>query len=560
MLTGVQRSAAGFAVLDASGRFRYVNQAMCDMFGRSVAQMHSLRLADLTHRADLDGHLAVLRSLFNGSTEEAISKRRYVRPDGSDVWVKLISVTIPGAKPQVFLTAVDITDQQQEWSVLAHRAAHDELTGLPARGLFLELLTVATRRLSRRERESVIVGFLDVDGLKQVNDTYGHSIGDELIAAVVARMRNATRPGDVLARVGGDEFTILFDDLNSLDAAYGVADRLTQAMSVPFELTVGPVRVSVSMGLAGASDADVPPEMLVSQADVAMYAAKLRGGNRVEIFDERAYAMRLERQRLENELRAAIDLGELALAYQPIVDLRNGSVRGVEALLRWHHSEHGLLSAADFIEVAEHSGLIIPIGRWVIDEALAQLARWDAELGHSAPGTVYINVSARQLEASDVVGDLMRAMHRTGITADRVCLEITETEALHDPETAALVFRAATELGVDLAIDDFGTGYASLSRLTEIPARTIKLDSSFVKEVRNRRQAAAVISATLLLAHNLRQDVIAEGLEHPADVDAIREMGCEYGQGFYLARPLSPSALCEWITRRLPVAAATGLP
>ncbi len=555
----MQRSAAGFAVLDASGRFRYVNQAICDMFGRSAGDMRSSRLSDLTHPGDMEGHLSVLQSLVDGSVEQSITERRYVRPDASDVWVKLIAVGVPGAEPNVFLTAVDITDQQREWSVLAHRAAHDELSGLPARGLFLEVLTVATRRLSRREQDSVIVGFLDLDGLKQVNDTYGHSTGDELIAAVVARMRNATRPGDVLARVGGDEFTVLFDDLNSLDAAYVVADRLTQAMNKPFELSVGPVRVSVSMGLAAASDADVPPEMLVSQADVAMYAAKLRGGNRVEIFDERAYATRLERQRLENDLRSALDVGELALAYQPILDLRNGTVRGVEALLRWHHPEHGFLSAAEFIDVAEHSGLIIPIGRWVIGEACAQLARWDVELGEASPRTVYINVGARQLEASDVIGDVMRAMHSTGITADRICLEITETEALHDPETAALAFRAATELGVDLAIDDFGTGYASLSRLTEIPARTIKLDSSFVREVRQRRQAAAVISATLLLAHNLRQDVIAEGLEHLADVDAIREMGCEYGQGYELSRPLSPSALSDWIQGRHALPAAIGL-
>ncbi len=340
------------------------------------------------------------------------------------------------------------------------------------------------------------------------------------------------------------------DEINGLKDGYAAACRLVETISQPFELSVGPVRVSVSMGLASTSDGAVPPEMLVSQADVAMYAAKSRGGNRVEMFDERAYAARMEQQRTENELRAALDNGELALAYQPIIDLRYGRVRGVEALLRWRHPTKGLLAAADFIDVAERSGLIIPIGRWVIGEACAQLARWDVELGAASPHSVYINVSPRQLKASDVIGDLMQATSTTGISARRVCLEITETEALQDPEVAAVVFQAATELGVDLAIDDFGTGYASLSRLTEIPARIIKLDATFVREVRQRRQAVAVISAILIMAHNLRQDVIAEGLENEADVDTLREMGCEYGQGYHLSRPMEPSALGPWIAAR----------
>lgn len=548
LAAGIDRSPTGVAVLDGDGHFLFVNDSFCRLTARGSEQLGGLHFLDVTHPEDRERSSDSFARLVEGDLESAVLEKRYVRPDGSTVWAQLTCARLPGTPARVFTTVVDITAQRQHSSMLAHRAAHDELTGLPARGLFLELLSAATRRLARHPDRRVAVGFLDVDGLKQVNDTYGHGVGDELIAAVVPRVRQAIRPTDVVARVGGDEFTVLLDDMTDGDDLMAVAHRLLEALSEPFDLSVGPVRVTGSLGLVATTDPAERGEQLVSRADAAMYVAKARGGNRVEVFDGRVYAARVLQQRLESDLRLSLESGDFCLAYQPIIDLRSGAVAGVEALLRWDHPTRGHLTASEFIDVAERSGLIIPLGRWVLREACAQLARWDRELGAASPASMFINVSARQIEASDLIGELAGVLGSTGVSPRRICLEITETEILHDPDSAHAVLKAARDLGVDLAIDDFGTGYASLSRLTEIPTHTVKLDASFVREVRARRESAAVISATLLLAHNLRQNVIAEGLENVEDLDVLREMGCEFGQGFFIARPLSPAALATWVT------------
>ena len=419
---------------------------------------------------------------------------------------------------------------------LAHRVRHDDLTGLPVRRVFLDALQRALQELSGNTLLAVL--FVDLDGLKYANDTYGHLAGDELIRESARRLVRAVGPGDLVARVGGDEFLVLLTGLVSPQDASVVAGRVVQEFGAAADAPGLRVQPSASIGVVVTSAVPgVTAEALVSHADAAMYRAKQDGRGRFALFDPHAYAHATARAGLVPELRAAISAGELAVHYQPIVDVTTGATVAVEALLRWHHPVRGLLTADAFVPAAEHSQLIGPLGAWVLRSVCDQLARWDAAGGDLAPQRVFVNVSVQELGDDLLEERLRRTLAAAGVPPDRVVLEITESGFLDDPGRVDLLLRLHRG-GHVLAIDDFGAGYSSLSRLVQLPAQVLKVDRSFTRSLVSNTDVRAVVASVLRLGADLGRDVVVEGVEDEETLTVLRSLGCRYAQGFHLGVPV----------------------
>ncbi|RJK97550.1 putative bifunctional diguanylate cyclase/phosphodiesterase [Vallicoccus soli] len=440
---------------------------------------------------------------------------------------------------------------------LAHRAMHDPLTGLPVRWVFLEQLEHALSR-SARVPGRVAVMFLDLDGLKYVNDTYGHEAGDRLLRTCVERVRAALRPTDVVARLGGDEFVVLMEDLEDADVVHGIAQRVLERIAQPYAPDGYVIQPSASIGVALAGEPQQTPDALVARADVAMYQAKQSGRGRYRVFDASSYAADRAQAASLDRLVAALRRpgpphGRLELHYQPVVDLdapagSRTRVHAVEALLRWRHPGQGVLPAGAFLPDAEQGGLLGELGAWVLPTALRQLADWDARLGDAAPRRVFVNVSAQELLGEGFAGRVSAALEAAGLGPHRLTLEITETGLLEDPAAAAAVAAELRAGGCELAIDDFGTGHSSLGRLVAIPATTIKVDRSLVGALAQGEAARAVVAAVLGLGRSLERAVVLEGVEDEAALDELRSLGARLVQGYHLGRPVPPGELEERLT------------
>lgn len=430
---------------------------------------------------------------------------------------------------------------------LQRLAFADPLTGLANRVLFEDRLEHALSRLDRAQTRPawggkswhVAVLFIDLDGFKLVNDSYGHAAGDVLLRQVAERLRLCVREPDTLARVGGDEFVVLLDDITSSNDAVQVATRILESMAQAFQLPERPVALTCSIGIVNYPD-QAHGRKLVASADAAMYAAKRAGGGTYAIFEPHMSDGAADQGELQQALREALEQGRLRLHYQPKVDGRNGHLIGLEALLRWTHPTRGPISPTVFVPIAERSGQIVAIGNWVIDEACRQLASW-ARDGHRL--RVSINLSAYQLRQGDVAEKIQQALYRHDLDADQMMCEITESVAMEDTVATQRVIEKLTALGIQLSIDDFGTGFSSLASLRQFAVHELKLDRSFVKDVAVRADARAVVDAVVRLAHALNLSVVAEGVETPEQRDALVELGCDELQGFYFARPLDPDAV-----------------
>jgi diguanylate cyclase (GGDEF)-like protein len=431
-----------------------------------------------------------------------------------------------------------VIERKRAQERLAHQALHDPLTELPNRALFLDRLALALARL-RRRKSSMAVLFADVDRFKLVNDSLGHDAGDRLLVALSRRLRDVLRPGDTLARFGGDEFAVLCEDVPEADAE-GIVARMMEALAEPFTTGGRELFVSMSVGIAMAQDPDQRAEALLRDADAAMYLAKDRGRARFEVFDEAMRDQSTERLVLENALRRAPERGELRALYQPIVRLADGSMVAAEALVRWAHPERGLLTAAQFVPLAEETGIIVPVGGWVLEEACRQAATW---LGDGKAPAVSVNLSALQLNRSDLVDTVDRALKDSGLNPDRLWLEITESVLMEDADTAVAALERLRGLGVHLCVDDFGTGYSSLAYLRRFPVDALKVDRSFVAGLGKDPEDSAIVEAVVSMAHSLRLSVVAEGVETDEQLARLRDLGCELAQGFYFAAPVPPSAL-----------------
>jgi diguanylate cyclase (GGDEF)-like protein len=438
----------------------------------------------------------------------------------------------------------DITQRKEAEEWLEHRAFHDTLTDLPNRQLLFDRLGHA---LARTERGSsgVAVLFMDLDRFKVVNDSLGHETGDRLLVVASERLAGCLRPEDTLARFGGDEFVVLVEDLESPEQAIRVAERLIECLEEPFVLEGwGELFVRASVGIAFGTAPMKSAEDLLRDADTAMYRAKYEGLD-YAVFDLGLYEQAVRRLELENDLRRAIEREELVLHYQPIVDFGSKEVWGVEALVRWKHPERGLLGPAEFIALAEETGLIVPIGRWVLHEACQRTKWWQQSYPSGAPLRVVVNFSAMQLHHTGCEEAIREALASSGLGAESLSLDITESVFIHALEGDTLILRRLEELGVGICIDDFGVGYSSLSYLKRLPADALKIDKTFVKGIGEDDEDTAIVGMVVELAHTLGMKVIAEGVETDRQSVLLEEMGCDMAQGFHFDRALPPEAVSE---------------
>ncbi|QIN77579.1 EAL domain-containing protein [Rubrobacter marinus] len=497
---------------------------------------------------------------------------RLISRDGREVWVRDEAVIVRDEDGEPLHwrgVMLDVTESKALERELAHQAFHDSLTGLPNRALFQNRLGHSLAR-SGREGSRVAALFMDLDNFKVVNDSLGHEVGDELLVSVAGRLTACLRQGDTAARLGGDEFAVLLEDVAGADDAVVVADRIAGALSEPFTLGGSQVYVSASVGVAlgGGASEDAPgPEDLIRRADLAMYGAKKKGKAGHQVFDPSMNAAAHARLALENDLRRAVERDEFKLFYQPKVRIsggpsgaEGGGIQGVEALIRWEHPERGLVSPAEFVPVAEETGLIVPIGRWVLEEACRRAAGWQGVGEAGDPFVMGVNLSARQFADKGLVGDVARVLRETGLAPEALDLEITESVVMDDAPATANIFRELKDLGVRLSIDDFGTGYSSLAYLRRFPVDYLKVDRSFVGNIGRTGESSedvVIVGGIVSLARDLGLRVVAEGVETAEQLARLREMGSDLAQGFYFSRPLPEGAMDELL--RSSWGAETGL-
>jgi len=427
---------------------------------------------------------------------------------------------------------------------LNHRSLHDPLTGLPNRTLLEELLDQAVAR-ARRSHHVAAVLFADLDGFKAVNDRYGHHVGDQLLRAVAERLTETLRPGDTLARLSGDEFVILCEDLHDTSDAEVVARRIASAMASPFVLGEHLISVTASVGIAFSGPGQDIPETLLSDADFAMYQAKHDGGGRHKVLDRAARLDANRREALERDLQQAQRRDQLALAYQPIVDVRSGELVAVEALLRWNHPVRGPVMPDVVIPSAERTGLILPLGEWVLRQACDDLQRWQSQ--GPTIRSIAVNVSAHQVMGPAFADTVQRVLDDTGVDPTAVVLEVTESVFLADAARALTVLQEVKELGVGLSLDDFGTGYSSLRYLRNFPVDIVKIDRSFTADLGSDEPTRSIVSAMINLSHVLDLTVTAEGVETARELTEIIELGADHAQGFHVSHPLTPHQLAAYV-------------
>jgi diguanylate cyclase (GGDEF)-like protein/PAS domain S-box-containing protein len=549
--------AVGQSVIatDLEGKVLYWNRAAEEIYGWSSEEALGRSLGDLTvPKESLEKVEEVVSELRAGRTwsGEVLLRRK----DGSYVPVFVTATPLFDARGDLagmISVSSDISERKALQEELERRASHDPLTGLPNRPAFVDRLGQALRRTRRRKnsRNKVGVLFMDLDGFKTINDSLGHQAGDRFLVTVAERLKNRLRTEDVLARFGGDEFAVLLEDAANASEAIRVAQRLAEGLQEPLAVNSHQVSVSTSVGIAlGSANTNDDPEGMLRKADAAMYQAKEQGPGRYAVFDPAMQARAQERLELEAELRGALERGEFLLYYQPEVSLHDGSIVGFEALLRWQHPQRGLLKPQAFMPLAEETDLIVPIGRWVLEEACGRAKRWEEQRPCAPPATIQVNLSSRQLARRGLPRTIEEVLTRADMEAHRLALDITETTLIKTSEENAQALEALKKMGIRLHLDDFGTGYSSLSYLKRFPVERVNVDKSFVKGLAENATDTALVRMIIDLCHTLGVEVLAEGVETSEQAALLRDMGCDLGQGYYFARPL----LGEELAKRLPKA------
>ncbi len=531
------------------GRFLKVNRAFCEFLGYSEEWLTGKTFEDVTLPEDLPAARSAVARFISGDVGSYRSQRRYRHASGATVWAAF-SIAMVHSHSGEPLYAVgmfeDITARRKAEQDLVYRALHDDLTGLPNRALLLDHLEGS---LARARRSATVVGvlFLDLDDFKAINDGHGHLVGDEFLRTVAERIVGSLRGGDTAARIGGDEFVVVCEGLDDPSEAGLVAERIQRALGTDLQLGEQTVAAPVSIGIA-VSDEDSTPETLLRDADAAMYVAKRNGGRRWEPASAALHTAALRVLTVENELRHALVGDQLRIHYQPIYELRSRRLVAVEALLRWQHPARDLVLPAEFLDVAEQRGLMVPIGDLVLAEACRQAAGWLVRFGESAP-VVCVNVSSRQLGVPGLSRTVKEVLSATGLPADHLCLEITETQLLSIGTAGVKDLDGLAGSGVRLAVDDFGTGFAGFQYLRRLPVHELKIDRSFVAGVGVDETDSAIVTSMIALGGSLGLTVVAEGIETPEQVAALTRLGCTWGQGWLWAQAVAPGRVDGLIDR-----------
>jgi diguanylate cyclase (GGDEF)-like protein/PAS domain S-box-containing protein len=547
----VQNGAELVAIVAGDGTIHYCSPAVDTLLDRAVEAVLGQPLWDYVHPEDepIMANLFSAAQAYPHRTQQA--ELRLLHGDGS--WRKVeMTCSDQRSTPEIgglVLNARDVTQRRALEQELAHRAYHDTLTELPNRALLVDRLGHALARAARVGGRTGVL-FIDLDDFKIINDSLGHQLGDELLVLVSQHLRASIRPGDTAARLGGDEFIVLLEDLSTPGDARAVADRFLERLRSPIPLSSREVTIGASIGIALSSDSEsVLPDDLLRQADLAMYAAKSQGKGRVTAFDPSMHERSLERMEVEADLRRALERDELLVFYQTIVELDTKRVIGVEALVRWQHPTRGLMLPDQFITVAEETGLIVPLGRWVLREACRQTQAW--RQGTADPGLVIsVNLSARQFQSPNLLDDVATALHDSRLPPACLKLEITESVAMEAGLATIETLQSLKGLGVLLAIDDFGTGYSSLAYLKRFPVDTLKVDRAFVDGLGHDPQDTAIVKSVVAMARALGLSVTAEGIETAAQLKELRALNCREGQGYYFSRPQPAATVTPLLTTR----------
>lgn len=547
-----ESAAIGIGIGDVEGNILAVNKALQDIFGARPEDMQGRRVNDLVHPEDTPGVWEAYEELVSGKRDHFQFDKPYYREDGEVVWTHLTCSLIrddDGTPVYQVAMLEDITDRYRLQERLRHQATHDPLTGLPNRVAFFERLEALFESAESGARFGLC--YVDLDGFKVVNDSLGHEMGDQLLSAVAVRLETALRPlGHLVARLGGDEFVVLLENCRGEQEAVAAAKTVLAALAKPIPIDGHRLAVGASVGVLERPVAATTPMAAVRAADLTLYRAKEEGRGRWTLFDPQRNARAVSRYAVSVRMPVALDRGEFFIDYQPLCALADGSLAAVEALVRWRHPQLGVLGPDEFIGTAEETGLIMPLGRWVLEQACGQAADWVARFGDRAP-QINVNLAVRQVRNAGLVADIDRILRSSGLDPTRLQLEITESAVVGPEDESVKALHALADMGVSLAVDDFGTGWSNLAYLRDLPVSSLKIAGSFVSDLKEpgKEQVLGwrIVSGLVSLAHNLDLKVTAEGVENAEHAERLRAMGCDWAQGWHFGRPARP----EEIVRRI---------
>lgn len=520
----------------------YINPAVQKVYGHAISEFfnNSNLWLEVVHPEDRQQFAIFYQNLVD--VDQTRLEYRIFRSDGEVRWLSLRRQVIydkKGVANRIDGIIEDITQRKQTEMQLMHDALHDNLTNLPNRTLFVERLELALKKAKSCKEYLFAVLFIDIDRFKLINDSLGHAMGDQLLVAIAQVLQQCLRPVDTIARLGGDEFTILLNGITNINDATTIAQRLQEKLKTAFKLENHNVFTTASIGIVLSSTKYTQAADILRDADIAMYRAKEQGKARYTIFDTIMYKQTRRLLQLENDLRLALERQEFCLHYQPIVSLVTGELTGFEALVRWLHPQQGLISPANFIPVAEDTGLIVPLGEWVLHEACHQMQSWHTKFPASASLNISVNLASKQVKESNLINQIKRVLDETGLNGSYLKLELTESMLMDDIQKTIDTLLQIKAMNIKLSIDDFGTGYSSLSYLHRFPIDTLKIDRSFVSKIKFNNEKCEVVKTIITLAHNLGMDTIAEGIETSEQFNTLQVLGCEFGQGYFFSRPLN---------------------